>query len=146
MLEDLVPILVPIAVFVVLPVGIVWLIISNKKFAAEKRAQIVLAAIEKNPEMDMEVFAQALVPKQKPLRERLVSRIFTCTLIGTALSLLGGLGMVSMIAALLYSIYLDNLRDGFFVMAMVFLPVFALGMGLLLAARQAKKDLAHLED
>ena len=93
------PILVPIAVFVVLPVGIVWLIISNKKFAAEKRAQIVLAAIEKNPEMDMEVFAQALVPKQKPLRERLVSRIFTCTLIGTALSLLGGLGMVSMIAA-----------------------------------------------
>ena len=38
------------------------------------------------------------------------------------------------------------LRGGFFVMAMVFLPVFALGMGLLLAARQAKKDLAHLED
>ena len=146
MLEDLVPILVPIAVFVVLPVGIVWLIISNKKFAAEKRAQIVLAAIEKNPEMDMEVFAQALVPKQKPLRERLVSRIFTCTLIGTALSLLGGLGMVATIAALLYSIYLDNLRDGFFVMAMAFLPVFALGMGLLRAARQAKKDLAHLED
>lgn len=146
MLEDLVPILVPIAVFVVLPVGIVWLIISNKKFAAEKRAQIVLAAIEKNSEMDMEVFAQALVPKQKPLRERLVSRIFTCTLIGTALSLLGGLGMVSMIAALLYSIYLDNLRDGFFVMTMAFLPVFALGMGLLRAARQAKKDLAHLED
>ena len=140
------PILVPIAVFVVLPVGIVWLIISNKKFAAEKRAQIVLAAIEKNPEMDMEVFAQALVPKQKPLRERLVSRIFTCTLIGTALSLLGGLGMVATIAALLYSIYLDNLRDGFFVMAMAFLPVFALGMGLLRAARQAKKDLAHLED
>ena len=146
MLEDLVPILVPIAVFVVLPVGIVWLIISNKKFAAEKRAQIVLAAIEKNPEMDMEVFAQALAPKQKPLRERLISRIFTCTLIGMALSLLGGLGMVSMIAALLYSIYLDNLRDGFFVMAMFFLPVFALGMGLLRAARQAKKDLAHLED
>ena len=146
MLEDLVPILVPIAMFVVLPVGIVWLIISNKKFAAEKRAQIVLAAIEKNPEMDMEVFAQALVPKQKPLRERLVSRIFTCTLIGTALSLLGGLGMVASIAALLYSIYLDNLRDGFFVMAMAFLPVFALGMGLLRAARQAKKDLAHLED
>ena len=146
MLEDLVPILVPIAVFVVLPVGIVWLIISYAKFAAEKRAQIVLAALEKNPEMDMEVFAQALVPKQKPLRERLVSRIFTCTLIGTALSLLGGLGMVSMIAALLYSIYLDNLRDGFFVMTMAFLPVFALGMGLLRAARQAKKDLAHLED
>ena len=139
-------ILVPIAMFVVLPVSIVWLIISYRKFAAEKRAQIVLAAIEKNPEMDMEVFAQALAPKQKPLRERLISRIFTCTLIGMALSLLGGLGMVSMIAALLYSIYLDNLRDGFFVMTMAFLPVFALGMGLLRAARQAKKDLAHLED
>lgn len=136
----------PIAMFVVLPVSIVWLIISYRKFAAEKRAQILLAAIEKNPEMDMEVFAQALAPKQKPLRERLISRIFTCTLIGMALSLLGGLGMVSMIAALLYSIYLDNLRDGFFVMTMAFLPVFALGMGLLRAARQAKKDLAHLED
>ena len=136
----------PIAMFVVLPVSIVWLIISYRKFAAEKRAQIVLVALEKNPEMDMEVFAQALAPKQKPLRERLVSRIFTCTLIGMALSLLGGLGMVATIAALLYSIYLDNLRDGFFVMAMFFLPVFALGVGLLRAARQAKKDLAHLED
>lgn len=136
----------PIAMFVVLPVSIVWLIISYEKFAAEKRAQIVLAALEKNPEMDMEVFAQALAPKQKPLRERLISRIFTCTLIGMALSLLGGLGMVASIAALLYSIYLDNLRDGFFVMTMAFLPVFALGMGLLRAARQAKKDLAHLED
>ena len=139
-------ILVPIAMFVVVPVSIVWLIISYRKFAAEKRAQILLAALEKNPEMDMEVFAQALAPKQKPLRERLISRIFTCTLIGMALSLLGGLGMVSSIAALLYSIYLDNLRDGFFVMTMAFLPVFALGMGLLRAARQAKKDLAHLED
>ena len=136
----------PIAMFVVLPVSIVWLIISYEKFAAEKRAQIVLAALEKNPEMDMEVFAQALAPKQKPLRERLISRIFTCTLIGTALSLLGGLGMVSMIAALLYSINLDNIKDGFFVMTMAFLPVFALGVGLLRAARQAKKDLAHLED
>ena len=136
----------PIAMFVVLPVSIVWLIISYEKLAAERRAQIVLAALEKNPEMDMEVFAQALAPKQKPLRERLISRIFTCTLIGMALSLLGGLGMVSSIAALLYSIYLDNLRDGFFVMTMAFLPVFALGMGLLRAARQAKKDLAHLED
>ena len=139
-------ILVPIAMFLVLPVSILWLIISYRKFAAEKRAQIVLAALEKNPEMDMEVFAQALVPKQKPLRERLISRIFTCTLIGTALSLLGGLGMVASIAALLYSINLDNIRDGFFVMTMAFLPVFALGMGLLRAARQAKKDLAHLED
>ena len=139
-------ILVPIAMFVVLPVSIVWLIFSYRKFAAEKRAQIVLAALEKNPEMDMEVFAQALAPKQKPLRERLISRIFTCTLIGMALSLLGGLGMVASIAALLYSIYLDNLREGVFVMTMAFLPVFALGMGLLRAARQAKKDLAHLED
>ena len=143
MLED---ILVSLGICVVLPVSIVWLIISNRKFAAEKRAQILLAAIEKNPEMDMEVFAQALVPKQKPLRERLVSRIFTCTLIGTALSLLGGLGMVASIAALLYSINLNCLRDGFFVMTMAFLPVFALGMGLLRAARQAKKDLTHLED
>ena len=136
----------PIAMFVVLPVSIVWLIISYEKFAAEKRAQIVLAALEKNPEMDMEVFAQALAPKQKPLRERLISRIFTSTLIGMALSLLGGLGMVSMIAALLYSINLDNIKDGFFVMTMAFFLLFALGMGLLRAARQAKKDLAHLED
>lgn len=66
----------PIAMFVVLPVSIVWLIISYEKFAAEKRAQIVLAALEKNPEMDMEVFAQALVPKQKPLRETDLSHFY----------------------------------------------------------------------
>ena len=71
-------ILVPIAMFVVLPVSIVWLIISYEKFAAEKRAQIVLAALEKNPEMDMEVFAQALAPKQKPYLMRKGTLDFGC--------------------------------------------------------------------
>ncbi|MGN1256400.1 MAG: hypothetical protein ACI4UA_04455, partial [Bacteroidaceae bacterium] len=124
----------------------VWIAFKYKRYATEKRTEIMLAAIEKNPNLDMEEFARALQPERKTMREKLISRIHMETLFGVALTALGGLGMLLSLMALLYSIYLNRLRDGFFVMMLSLVPVLALGIGLLLGARQAKKDLAQLKD
>lgn len=142
----MVEILVPLGMFVVLPVSIVWIVFKYRKYVAEKRTEVMLAAIEKNPSLDMEEFAKALQPERKSMREKLISRIHTETLFGVALTALGALGMLGSLSALLYSIYMNMLRDGFFVMMMSFVPVLSLGIGLLLGARQAKKALAQLKD
>ena len=50
----LVPILVPIACGCVLPIMIVWLSIREIMNKTNQRTKIVLAAFEKNPDMDIE--------------------------------------------------------------------------------------------
>ena len=116
------------------------------KYESDSRTKIILSAIEKNPTIDVEQFMQSIAPKERPLRERLSNRIHRDTLWGWALCLTGFIGMASMLAFGIYSIVIDMLRDGFFVGMMCFAPVFALGVGLLLAARQCKKALAKLQD
>ncbi|MGN0234228.1 MAG: hypothetical protein ACI4B5_07410 [Bacteroidaceae bacterium] len=137
---------VPLGMFVVLPVSIVWIVFKYKRYATEKRTEVMLAAIEKNSGLDMEEFAKALQPERKTMREKLISRIHMETLFGVALTALGGLGMLFSLMALLYSIYMNMLKDGFFVMMLAFVPVLALGVGLLLGARQARKALTQLKD
>ena len=45
--------LVPIAIVVVLPIVMVWLFYRNRQHETDKRSEIVMAAIEKNPEVDV---------------------------------------------------------------------------------------------
>ena len=52
-LED---ILVPLGICVALPVMIVWLVMRKKTNETNRRTEIVLAAIEKNSEIDVEDF------------------------------------------------------------------------------------------
>ena len=54
-MEELVAILVPIACGCVLPIMVVWLDIRKKMNETNQRTQIVLAAIEKNPDMDITI-------------------------------------------------------------------------------------------
>ena len=117
-----------------------------RKYESDSRTKIILSAIETNPSIDVEQFVKSMAPREKPLHERLSNRIHRDTLLGWALCLTGFIGMASMLAFGLYSISVDMMRDGFFVGMMCFAPEFALGVGLLLAARQCKKALAKLQD
>ena len=74
-MEDLVDVLVPIACGCVLPIAIVWLSIRQKMQESKNRTQIVLAAIEKNPQMDLEELMAKISPKKKLLKEKLLSRL-----------------------------------------------------------------------
>ena len=74
---DLVPILVPIACGCVLPIMIVWLDVRKKMAESQNRTQIILAAIEKNPDMDIEELMNKISPKKKLLKEKLLSKLQT---------------------------------------------------------------------
>lgn len=137
---------VAFGIFVLIPTIFILAYYLYKKYESDSRTKIILSAIEKNPSIDVEQFVKSMAPREKPLRERLIGRIHIETLFGWTLCLTGFVGMVSMLAFGIYSIVIDMLRDGFFVGMMCFAPVFALGVGLLLAARQCKKALAKLQD
>ena len=76
-MKELVAILIPIACGCVLPIMIVWFGIRKKMNETNKRTQIVLAAIEKNPDMDIEDLIKKISPKKKEqlLKEKLLEKL-----------------------------------------------------------------------
>ena len=96
-MNDLVAILVPIACGCVLPIMIVWLSVRQKMAESRNRTQIILAAIEKNPDLDIEELMEKISPKKKLLKEKLLSKLQT----GNITALLG-------IGFLVCALYADN--------------------------------------
>ena len=69
---DMIPV---IACGCVLPIIIIWLIIRKEMNESKDRTQIITTAIEKNPEMDIEELMKKMSPKQKLLKEKLLSKL-----------------------------------------------------------------------
>ena len=87
-MQELVDILVPIACGCVLPIMVVWLGIRQSMNETNQRTQIVMAAIEKNPDMDIEELMKKISPKKKLLKEKLLSKLLwgsIITFLGVAL-------------------------------------------------------------
>ena len=74
-MKELVAILIPIACGCVLPIMVVWLAIRKSMNETNQRTQIVLAAIEKNPDMDIEELMKKISPKKKLLKEKLLAKL-----------------------------------------------------------------------
>lgn len=102
-MHDLIPILVPIACGCVLPIMIVWFSIRESMNKTNQRTKIVLAAIEKNPDMDIEELMKKISPKKKLLKEKLLSKLQT----GSITALLG----VGFLACALYVDYLGGMSS-----------------------------------
>lgn len=90
-MENIFGLLIPLGCGCVLPIMAIWLIIRRKMNETNKRTQIILAAIEKNPDMDVEELMKKLSPKQKLLKEKLLTKL----LWGTLTTLLG-LGFIGL--------------------------------------------------
>ncbi len=84
-IDDLVGLLVPIACGCILPIVAIWLGVRRKMNETNKRTEIVLAAIEKNPDMDIEELMKKISPKKKLLKEKLLTKL----LWGSIISFLG---------------------------------------------------------
>lgn len=112
-MNALVDILVPIALGGVLPVMLLWLFIRQRMNETNKRTQIVLAAIEKNPEMDIEELIKKLTPTRKLLKEKLLNKL----LWGSLFSVFG-VGIIVM--ALAYPFYNS---DSFILFGLIFLAI-----------------------
>ena len=74
-MHDLVSILVPLGCGCVLPIMIVWFTIRESMNKTNQRTQIVLAAIEKNPDLDIEELIKKISPKKKLLKEKLLTKL-----------------------------------------------------------------------
>ena len=99
LMESIVKIIFIIAI-VVLPVLIVWLNNRKKISEANLRTQIVLSAIEKNKETDVEDLLKKMAPQKKLLKEKLLNKLLwggiislvglSCMAIGLFLDFKGG--------------------------------------------------------
>ena len=102
-MNDLVAILVPIACGCVLPIMIVWLSVRQKMAESRNRTQIILAAIEKNPDLDIEELMEKISPKKKLLKEKLLSKLQT----GNITTLLG----IGLLVCALYADYMGGMNS-----------------------------------
>ncbi len=142
-LNSIIDSLVPIACGVVLPIVMVWLYYRNEQLEATKRSEIVIAAIEKNPEIDVQEFLNKLNPPKKSYKEQLMTKMHQELLWGT-ICLIGGAITILVIITL-------SILQGF---AEEFIPIgsilgvapLAAGCGLLAAYNNAKKTLENLKD
>ena len=80
----------------VLPIFAIWQVVRQHMNDTDKRTQIVLAAIEKNPDMDIEELIKKISPKKKLLKEKLLAK-----LLWGSLAALLGLGLIGFAAWLI---------------------------------------------
>lgn len=87
----LVQILVPLGVAVVLPVTIVAIVFKSALASDRNRKEIILAALEKNPDIDVEQLMKNLKKSEKLIKEKLLARLergCLCCLMGVAFMVL----------------------------------------------------------
>ena len=87
----LIQILVPIGVAVVLPVAIVAIVFRSALASERNRKEIVLAVLEKDPDIDVEQLMKNLKKSEKLIKEKLLARLehgCLCCLMGVAFVLL----------------------------------------------------------
>lgn len=87
----LIEILIPIGVAVVLPVAIVAIVFKSALASERNRKEIVLAVLEKNPNLDVEDLVKRMKKSNKLIKEKLLARLergCLCCLMGVAFMLL----------------------------------------------------------
>ena len=85
-MENLGAILVPIACGCILPIVAILSGVRKKMNETNQRTQIVLAAIEKNPEMDIEEIMKKISHKPRLLKEKLLTKLL-CGCLATLLGI-----------------------------------------------------------
>ena len=81
--------IIAIACGCVLPILSIWFDTRRKMNESRNRTQIVLAALDKNPDMDVEELMKKISPKRRLLKEKLLSKLLwgcIVALIGVSLT------------------------------------------------------------
>ena len=87
-MEQIILALIPIACGCVLPIFAIWMGIRKEMNETNTRTQIALAAIEKNPNLDLEELMMKISSKKKLLKEKLLVKLLwgsIITFLGVAL-------------------------------------------------------------
>ena len=142
-LNSIIESLVPIAIVVVFPIVMVWLYYRDEQLKATKRSEIIMAVIEKNPEVDVQEFLNKLNPPKLSYKEKMLKIMHYEVLWGT-ICLIGG--AITILVIITLSI-LQGFAEEFISIGSIFGVVpLAVGCGLLAAYNNAKKTLENLKD
>ena len=143
LLGSLISDLIPMGLVVVFPILYVWLTERNKQHETDKRSEIAMAIIEKNPDIDIQEFLNKLNPPKESYKEKMLKIMHYEVLWGT-ICMIGGIATILVVVVL--SILQDF--DGAFIpLGSVFgIVPLAVGCGLLIAYNNAKKTLNNLKD
>ena len=122
-------ILIPLGICAVMPVLIVWLVMRSYTRRNENQKEVITVALEKNPNIDIEQLVKSFQPKEKLIKEKLLTRLLwgcictLCGLLGVIFKLIGGVSLLS-----------DEL--------LIFIAVLAVGVAFLINYFLGKKMLA----
>ena len=143
LLGSLISDLIPMGLVVVFPILYVWLTERNKQHETDKRSEIAMAIIEKNPDIDIQEFLNKLNPPKESYKEKMLKIMHYEVLWGT-ICFIGGIVTTSVIIAV--SI-LQGFVEEFIPIGSIFgIAPLAVGCGLLAAYNNAKKTLNNLKD
>lgn len=136
--------LIPLGICVCLPIMIVWLYYRNRQHETDKQSEIIMTAIEKNGDLNIEDLMKKLSPPQKPFNERLINRLHRQILWGTICTAVGILTLLTF-ATLKY--LGENLVRVDFIPAIIMFVVapLAVGIGLLVAYFSGQKLLNNIK-
>ncbi|QUB80396.1 hypothetical protein [Prevotella jejuni] len=143
LLGSLISDLIPMGLVVVFPILYVWLTERNKQHETDKRSEIAMAIIEKNPDIDIQEFLNKLNPPKESYKEKMLKIMHYEVLWGTICTI-GGI--VTILVTITLSI-LQGFDGAVIPLGSVFGVVpLAVGCGLLVAYNNAKKTLNNLKD
>ena len=144
LIQEFGDIIKPICIFVVLPIVLLLLYLRNRKYESEKRTEIVMAAIEKNGDIDVQEFFKNLNEPKKSVREKMILQLHWEVLLGTVFTIFG---LVVFIVLAVLAVGFGITKDDVIAMCCVCgIPTLALGIGLLIAYFSGKKMLKELKD
>lgn len=115
-----------LGICVVLPIIVVSLITRAKTNATNRRAEIAMAAIEKNTNVDLEEFFRKMNPPRRSIKERLLNRL----LLGCIFTLFG-VGVY--IAIFVYNLNVGGFdRNMFIGLSIAAVPSLGIGLAFLI--------------
>lgn len=128
--EDLTELLVPIGICVALPISIVYLILKRKIISENNKKEIILAALEKNADVNIEELVKKTSAPDKLLKEKLLKKLQR-----------GLMTIVLSIGLFIYAIFVGDAGElKLYVIGSVVL--LAIGVSLLFTYLMGKKMLA----
>lgn len=127
--------LVPIGICVVLPIAIVWMTTRARIKRDNLRKEIILAAMEKNSDIDIEEMMKKLNRPRKLLKEKLIMRL----LCG---SMFVGFGILTYVALAVYMYIFGQDTNMFIGLSFVAVPSLAVGIAFLINFFVGKNMLA----
>lgn len=144
-LDNLIEVLVPIAIVVVMPVLVVWLVMRARQHEVDKKTEVLLKAVEEGVQIDPAFFRNA-GQKSNSVKGRLMGYLITAMITGI-------IGLITLIAQIVfYSILgLWDRGDGAILMFVILSGILlAVGIAFFIVYSVGKKtyakELAELED